>query len=53
MPHPAWNFDTEQARASIRKLASLKPAAVLAGHEEPRRGPDMAAMLERAAEKQF
>jgi glyoxylase-like metal-dependent hydrolase (beta-lactamase superfamily II) len=53
VPHPAWNFDTEQARASIRKLAALKPAAVLAGHEEPRRGTELAAMLERAAEKQF
>ena len=53
VPHPCWNFDMEQARESTRKLAALKPAAILAGHEEPRRGPDLVGMLERAAEKQF
>jgi glyoxylase-like metal-dependent hydrolase (beta-lactamase superfamily II) len=53
VPHPAWNFDTEQARKSIRKLAALKPAVVGAGHEEPRSGPDLPGMLERAAEVQF
>ena len=39
VPHPCWNFSTDQARESIRKLAALKPAVVAAGHEEPRRGP--------------
>jgi glyoxylase-like metal-dependent hydrolase (beta-lactamase superfamily II) len=53
VPHPAWNSDTHQARESLRKLAALKPAVVGAGHQEPRRGPDLAGMLERAAEVQF
>ena len=53
VPHPAWNFNTEQARESLRKLAALNPAVVAAGHEEPRRGPNLVPMLERAAEVQF
>ncbi len=48
VPHPAFNCDTEQARASIRKLASLRPAAVWAGHTDPVTG-DVAGQLERAA----
>src|SRR5262249_4297590 len=35
VPHPAFNADTEQARASIRKLAALDPATVWAGHADP------------------
>lgn len=35
VPHPAFNQDTDQARASIRKLAALEPAAVWAGHADP------------------
>jgi hydroxyacylglutathione hydrolase len=46
--HPAFNQDTEQARASIRKLAELAPTAAWPGHAEPLRG-DVAAQLERAA----
>jgi glyoxylase-like metal-dependent hydrolase (beta-lactamase superfamily II)/predicted ester cyclase len=46
--HAAFNQDTEQARASIRKLAELKPSAAWPGHAEPLRG-DVAAQLERAA----
>ena len=53
VPHPAWNFDTELARRSVRKLAALKPSVVAAGHEEPRRGTGVVGMLERAAETQF
>ena len=53
VPHPCWNFDTEQARASVRKLAEMRPAKILAGHEEPRGGPGVVDMLERAAEKQI
>jgi hydroxyacylglutathione hydrolase len=49
VPHPAFNQDTEQARASIRKLAALDPAAVWAGHADPVTG-DVAAQLEHAAE---
>ena len=35
VPHPAFNQDTEQARASIRKLAALDPPTVWAGHADP------------------
>jgi hydroxyacylglutathione hydrolase len=48
VPHPAFNQDTEQARASIRKLATLDPASVWAGHTAPVTG-DVAAQLEHAA----
>jgi glyoxylase-like metal-dependent hydrolase (beta-lactamase superfamily II)/predicted ester cyclase len=46
--HEAFNFDTGQARASIRKLATLEPAAAWPGHAEPVTG-DVRAQLERAA----
>jgi glyoxylase-like metal-dependent hydrolase (beta-lactamase superfamily II)/predicted ester cyclase len=46
--HEAFNFDTEQARASIRKLAALEPAAAWPGHADPVTG-DVRAQLERAA----
>jgi hydroxyacylglutathione hydrolase len=49
VPHRAFNHDTEQARASIRKLAALEPAHAWAGHADPLTG-DVAAQLERAAE---
>ena len=48
VPHPAFNADTEQARASIRKLADLDPSAAWAGHTEPVTG-DVRTQLERAA----
>jgi hydroxyacylglutathione hydrolase len=48
VPHPAYNLDTDQARASIRKLADREPAIVWAGHSHPVRG-DVRAQLERAA----
>jgi glyoxylase-like metal-dependent hydrolase (beta-lactamase superfamily II)/predicted ester cyclase len=48
VPHAAFNVDTEQARASIRKLAALAPAAAWPGHAEPVRG-DVRATLEAAA----
>jgi glyoxylase-like metal-dependent hydrolase (beta-lactamase superfamily II) len=48
VPHPAFNIDTDQARASIRKLAALDPSAVWAGHADPVTG-DIRAQLERAA----
>lgn len=48
VPHPAFNHDTEQALASIGKLAALDPAAVWAGHVEPVTG-DVRTQLERAA----
>ena len=49
VPHAAFNLDTEQARASIRKLAALEPAAAWPGHAEPLTG-DVRAQLERAAD---
>jgi steroid delta-isomerase-like uncharacterized protein len=48
VPHPAFNADTEQARASIRKLAAREPATVWAGHADPVT-VDVRAELERAA----
>ncbi len=48
VPHVAFNIDTEQARASIRKLAALKPTAAWPGHLKPLIG-DVAAGLEQAA----
>ena len=44
----AFNFDTEQARASIRKLAAIGPSVAWPGHAGPVTG-DVAAQLERAA----
>jgi hydroxyacylglutathione hydrolase len=48
VPHRAFNWDTEVARASIRKLAALAPATAWAGHAGPLTG-DVAAQLEHAA----
>jgi len=48
VPHAAFNEDTEQARASIRKLAALEPAAAWPGHADPLRG-DVKGLLETAA----
>jgi hydroxyacylglutathione hydrolase len=48
VPHEAFNHDTEQARASIRKLAAMEPAAAWAGHANPLTG-DVRAQLEHAA----
>ena len=38
MPFPVYNYDTEQARASMRKLAELEPAAAWPGHAKPLTG---------------
>ncbi len=48
VPHSAFNQDTEQARASIGKLAALDPATVWSGHADPVTG-DVTSALERAA----
>jgi glyoxylase-like metal-dependent hydrolase (beta-lactamase superfamily II)/predicted ester cyclase len=45
----AFNHDTEQARASIRKLAALEPSAAWPGHADPLTG-DVRSQLERAAD---
>ena len=49
VPHPALNQDTDQARESIRKLASLDPAAAWPGHARPVVGPDLEGQLRHAA----
>ena len=49
VPISAFNQDTEQARASIRKLAALEPAAAWPGHADPLTG-DVRGQLERAAD---
>jgi hydroxyacylglutathione hydrolase len=49
VPHAAFNLDTEQARASIRKLAAMEPAAAWAGHAQPLTG-DVRGQLEHAAD---
>jgi len=48
VPHPAFTQDTDQARASIGRLAALDPATVWAGHADPVAG-DVRAQLDRAA----
>ena len=47
-PHPAFNEDTEQARASMLKLAALEPSAAWPGHADALTG-DVRGQLERAA----
>jgi len=48
LPHAAFTPDVEGARASLRKLAALEPAAAWPGHARPVTG-DVRAQLERAA----
>jgi hydroxyacylglutathione hydrolase len=49
VPMPIYNYDTEQARASIRKLAEMEPAAAWPGHANPVTG-DVRSQLLSAAE---
>ncbi len=49
VPFDIYNYDTAQARASIRKLAALEPAAAWPGHAKPVTG-DVRGQLERAAD---
>ncbi|HEV3036154.1 MAG TPA: MBL fold metallo-hydrolase [Solirubrobacteraceae bacterium] len=49
LPERLYNYDTEQARASIRKLAALEPAAAWPGHAKPVTG-DVRSKLERTAD---
>jgi len=51
VPHPAWAWNHELAKESLRKLAAMEPKTVGAGHEHPLRGDDLRPVLERAAEK--
>lgn len=48
-PPPALNHDTEQARASVRKLAELGPQAVWIGHGRAIAGDDVERRLREAA----
>ncbi|HUB74171.1 MAG TPA: MBL fold metallo-hydrolase [Solirubrobacteraceae bacterium] len=49
LPARTYNFDTEQARASLRKLAAMEPAAAWPGHGDAVVG-DVRGQLERAAD---
>ncbi|HEX5309283.1 MAG TPA: MBL fold metallo-hydrolase [Solirubrobacteraceae bacterium] len=49
VPERTYNYDTEQAQASIRKLAELEPAAAWPGHAKPITG-DVRSQLLRAAD---
>jgi glyoxylase-like metal-dependent hydrolase (beta-lactamase superfamily II)/predicted ester cyclase len=49
LPEHLYNFDTEQARASLRKLAALEPLAAWPGHAKAVTG-DVRSQLERAAD---
>lgn len=49
VPEATYNFDTEQARASLRKLAALEPAAAWPGHAKAVTG-DVRVRLEHAAD---
>jgi hydroxyacylglutathione hydrolase len=48
VPGDVYNYDTEQARQSILKVAALEPAAAWPGHAKPVTG-DVRGQLERAA----
>jgi glyoxylase-like metal-dependent hydrolase (beta-lactamase superfamily II) len=47
VPHPAFNWNTEIARESIRKLAEMEPASAWPGHADPLTG-DVRGQLEQA-----
>jgi hypothetical protein len=48
VPDPGFNWNTETARESMRKLAALEPAAAWPGHRGPLTG-DVRGVLEEAA----
>jgi glyoxylase-like metal-dependent hydrolase (beta-lactamase superfamily II) len=48
MPDDTYNWNSEMARESARKIASLEPAAAWAGHGEPLTG-DVKSQIERFA----
>ena len=51
VPHPAFAWNHQLAKESLRKLAALEPATVCAGHALPLRGGNLRETLEQAAEK--
>ena len=50
LPHPAFNHDIDQARASLTKLAQRAPRVVWVGHSHPVAGADVADQLNRVAQ---
>ncbi len=48
LPEDTYNYDTGQARASIRKLAEMEPAAAWSGHAKPVTGDVREQLLEAA-----
>src|ERR1700760_3835634 len=50
-PHPAFAWNHQEAKRSLRRLAELEPLVVGPGHERPLRGGDLRSVLEKAAEK--
>jgi hydroxyacylglutathione hydrolase len=51
VPHPAWAWDHEKSKQSVRRLAALDPKVLATGHEPPLRGESLRGVLELAAEK--
>jgi hydroxyacylglutathione hydrolase len=51
VPHPAFAWNHQEAKRSLRRLAELEPRVVGTGHDEPLRGDNLRATLEAAAEK--
>jgi glyoxylase-like metal-dependent hydrolase (beta-lactamase superfamily II)/predicted ester cyclase len=51
VPIDPYNWDTERARASLRKLADLGPRLAAPGHLGPLTGDDVPGELRRAAER--
>jgi glyoxylase-like metal-dependent hydrolase (beta-lactamase superfamily II) len=49
VPHPAFNLDTNQARESIRRLATLGPRVLWPGLAKPVSGDEIELQLQRAA----
>lgn len=51
VPHPAFAWNHQKAKESVRKLAALKPTTVHAGHDEALEGADLTDVLMAAADK--
>lgn len=51
VPHPAWAWNHEMAKEAVRKLASLKPKTVFAGHADRLHGDDLTETLLEAADR--
>ena len=45
-----FNWDTQKAAESVRKLPALNPKKVAAGHAEPFEAPDLVEQLLKAAD---